>query len=244
MPSSRVFHRIQHIICCSLTKISLCKAPLTRVTQNYARRCVNVYRRARCLSFKECNHHHHHQQQLGESHQPQRHHISQTRIKHRFAIQSQSQSTVPDHRNRFRITPGPSTRSPRSFRARHKRAPSRSSQLEMPSKTPHTNGNEAVENGLNGTKDIEMKDDAPASLKGGKGKKPKDGEEEMTVVVPPSKASKLSSAASKDREGDVSMETEEQAAEDDGAVKVDPVTKAVSGTLLYFSHNTYLREGH
>ncbi|EPE35984.1 Winged helix DNA-binding protein [Glarea lozoyensis ATCC 20868] len=98
----------------------------------------------------------------------------------------------------------------------------------MPSKTPHTNGNEPVENGVNGTKDVEMKDDAPTSLKGGKGKKSKDGEEEMTVVVPPSKASKLSSSPGKDQEGDVVMEGEEQTAEDDGAVKVDPVTKAVS----------------
>ncbi|EHK97976.1 putative 26S proteasome regulatory subunit rpn3 [Glarea lozoyensis 74030] len=100
----------------------------------------------------------------------------------------------------------------------------------MPSKTPHTNGNEPVENGVNGTKDVEMKDDAPTSLKGGKGKKSKDGEEEMTVVVPPSKASKLSSSPGKDQEGDVVMEGEEQTAEDDGAVKVDPVTKAVSET--------------
>jgi len=98
----------------------------------------------------------------------------------------------------------------------------------MPSKTPHTNGNEPVENGVNGTKDVEMKDDAPSSLKGGKGKKSKDGEEEMTVVVPPSKASKLPPASSRDTEGDVSMEGDEQTAEDDGAVKVDPVTKAVS----------------
>ena len=104
----------------------------------------------------------------------------------------------------------------------------------MPSKTPHTNGNEPVENGINGTKDVEMKDDAPAPLKGGKGKKSKDGDEEMTVVVPPSKASKLSTAPSKDKDGDVAMDGEAETAEDDGAVKVDPVTKAVSGMSLCY----------
>jgi 26S proteasome regulatory subunit N3 len=114
----------------------------------------------------------------------------------------------------------------------------------MPSKTPHTNGNEPVENGINGTKDVEMKDDAPTSLKGGKGKKSKDGDEEMTVVVPPSKASKLSLAPGKDKDGDVSMEGEEQTAEDHGAVKVDPVTKAVSGKLHCFSSTIYPRDAH
>ncbi|KAH8661525.1 proteasome regulatory subunit C-terminal-domain-containing protein [Tricladium varicosporioides] len=99
----------------------------------------------------------------------------------------------------------------------------------MPSKTPHTNGNEPVENGINGTKDIEMKDDAPASLKSGKGKKTKDGDEEMTVVVPPSKGSKLSAPTNKDNDSHVAMDIDEDASgEDAGAVKIDPVTKAVS----------------
>ena len=101
----------------------------------------------------------------------------------------------------------------------------------MPSKTPHTNGTDPVENGVNGTKDVEMKDDAPTPLKGGKGKKAKEGnEEEMTVVVPPSKGSKLSAPPPKDTEGDVAMDGSEVGAEDDGAVKIDPVAKTVSGS--------------
>ena len=101
----------------------------------------------------------------------------------------------------------------------------------MPSKTPHTNGTDPVENGINGTKDIEMKDDAPAPLKGGKGKKVKEGEEEMTVVVPPSKGSKLSALPPKDNDGDVAMDgAEELNGEDAGLPKVDPVAKAVAGT--------------
>lgn len=102
----------------------------------------------------------------------------------------------------------------------------------MPSKTPHTNGEKAIENGINGTKDVEMKDDAPTSMKGGKGKKIKEGEEEMTVVVPPSKGSKFSAPPVKDTEGDVTMDGfVDEDAEDVGAVKVDPVAKAVSGSL-------------
>ena len=100
----------------------------------------------------------------------------------------------------------------------------------MPSKTPHTNGTDPVENGVNGTKDVEMKDDAPAPVKGGKGKKVREGEEEMTVIVPPSKGSKLSALPPKDDDGDMAMEgAEEMDGEDAGAPKVDPVAKAVAG---------------
>lgn len=74
-----------------------------------------------------------------------------------------------------------------------------------------------------------MKDDAPAPLKGGKGKKVNEKEEEMTVVVPPSKGSKLSAPPPKDTEGDVAMDgAEELNGEDAGAVKIDPVAKAIS----------------
>lgn len=61
-----------------------------------------------------------------------------------------------------------------------------------------------------------------------KGKKAaaNDGDEEMTVVVPPSKGAKQSSAPSNDADGDVSMGDE---AEDDGSVKVDPAVQTVTG---------------
>ncbi|PBP26169.1 proteasome regulatory particle subunit [Diplocarpon rosae] len=97
----------------------------------------------------------------------------------------------------------------------------------MPSKTPHTNEDKPSENGINGTKDVEMKDDTPAPLKGGKGKKLKDGEEEMTVVVPPSKGSKLS-VPLEDNDGDVAMNGDEAIVGEDLAVKIDPVAKAVA----------------
>ncbi|KAH7322794.1 26S proteasome non-ATPase regulatory subunit 3 [Stachybotrys elegans] len=75
----------------------------------------------------------------------------------------------------------------------------------MPGKTPRNHSKDPD------TKDVDMKDTKA------KGKKPtKDGDEEMTVVVPPSKASKTESA---DAEGDVSMEEEP---------KVDPFAQAVA----------------
>jgi hypothetical protein len=98
----------------------------------------------------------------------------------------------------------------------------------MPGKTPHSNGNEPVENGIRPNQDVDMKDDTTSSLKA-KGKKAaKEGEDEMTVVVPPSKAQRQSSAAPPpDVDGDVAMGDEEKA--DDGEVKVDPVVQTVSG---------------
>lgn len=101
----------------------------------------------------------------------------------------------------------------------------------MPGKTPNGNGKEPVENGgYPGSKDIDMKDESSSSLKG-KGKKgAKDGDEEMTVVVPISK--KQSSAQPpNDADGDVSMDD----ADKDGEEKVDPVAQAVSDIKSNFA---------
>ncbi|KAH8773487.1 26S proteasome non-ATPase regulatory subunit 3 [Diaporthe sp. PMI_573] len=101
----------------------------------------------------------------------------------------------------------------------------------MPGKTPNGNGKEPVENGgYPGSKDIDMKDESSSSLKG-KGKKgAKDGDDEMTVVVPISK--KQSSAQPpNDADGDVSMDD----ADKDGEDKVDPVTQAVSDIKSNFA---------
>lgn len=97
----------------------------------------------------------------------------------------------------------------------------------MPGKTPHNNGNEPLENGVRKNKDVEMTDDK-ASAKGKTGKKGAKEGEDMTVVVPPSKNSKKSSAPpAADADGDVSMDDSENA--NDLEVKVDPVTQAVAG---------------
>ncbi|KAJ4406339.1 26S proteasome non-ATPase regulatory subunit [Gnomoniopsis sp. IMI 355080] len=100
----------------------------------------------------------------------------------------------------------------------------------MPGKTPNGNGKEPVENGgYPGSKDIEMKDDS-SSLKG-KGKKGlKDGDEEMTVVVPMSKK-QSSQPPTNDADGDVDMED----AEKEGEAKVDPAAQTVSDIISNFA---------
>lgn len=86
----------------------------------------------------------------------------------------------------------------------------------MPSKAPN-----------NGRKPAESSQKAKDADKG-KNKKPttKDGDEEMTVVVPPSKTAK-SQKKSADADGDVDMGGEEKA--DDAAEKVDPAVQAIAG---------------
>lgn len=81
----------------------------------------------------------------------------------------------------------------------------------MPSKTPQGNGKS------NGVRKTDSK-----SKKGSK-----DGDEEMTVVVPPSKKQTSSKAA--DADGDVSMGDEEKEPE------VDPAEQAIAGTLRHAS---------
>ncbi|KAI4245757.1 MAG: hypothetical protein L6R40_002285 [Gallowayella cf. fulva] len=89
---------------------------------------------------------------------------------------------------------------------------------------PQTNGTEPIENGVNGTEDVDMVDEGHQPVKG-KG----EVDEEMTVVVPPPKGTKLSGEQDRDLQGDIAMEntepTESGAKE---AEKVDPKVKAMS----------------
>lgn len=89
---------------------------------------------------------------------------------------------------------------------------------------PRTNGTEPVENGINGTEDVDMVDDGPEKVKVGKNK---EGEDEMTVVVPPPKSSKLSGEPGKDEEGDITMENTNKI--DSASLEFDPKAKAVAG---------------
>lgn len=86
----------------------------------------------------------------------------------------------------------------------------------MPGKTPHNSGRKPAENGVRNNKDADK----------AKGKKPaaKDGDEEMTVVVPPSKSTKQQQSG--DADGDVDM-----AGDDKAEDKVDPAVQAVAGKL-------------
>ncbi|KAJ2972690.1 hypothetical protein NUW58_g9133 [Xylaria curta] len=102
----------------------------------------------------------------------------------------------------------------------------------MPGKTPHSNGNEPVENGIRNNKDVDMTDEK-SSMKG-KGKKGVKEGEDMTVVVPPSKATKQTSQPPHaDDEGDIAMDDPDKAQELE--VKVDPVTQATTDIKSNFA---------
>ncbi|KAI8257862.1 putative 26S proteasome regulatory subunit rpn3 [Colletotrichum sp. SAR11_239] len=91
----------------------------------------------------------------------------------------------------------------------------------MPGKTPSRNGKEPLENGVQNNKKDEAKN---------KGKKAaKDGDEEMTVVVPPSKKA---AAPAGDVDGDVEMGDE---GKDEAEVTVDPVVQAVADIKSNFA---------
>ena len=88
------------------------------------------------------------------------------------------------------------------------------------------NGAEPVENGINGTEDIEMADEVADQAKPLPGH---DGEDEMTVVVPPPKSSKLSGEPNKAHGGDVPMEGVENNEDQAGSEVTNPTVKLISG---------------
>ena len=74
-----------------------------------------------------------------------------------------------------------------------------------------------------------MTDDAAARVKASGAK---EGDDEMTVVVPPSKSSKLSGNPGQDLEGDITMESTEKSEADEPESEpqtVDPKVKTISG---------------
>lgn len=101
--------------------------------------------------------------------------------------------------------------------------PAKKSSKDGSDEKQHPNG-EPIENGVNGIGDVDMVDEAPAKMNGNK-----EGEDEMTVVVPPPKSSKLAGDG-QDLQGDSAMEgvekTDEQSLEKD---QLDPKVKAVAG---------------
>lgn len=95
----------------------------------------------------------------------------------------------------------------------------------------HVNGSKSAENGVNGSEDVEMREDtAGAPTSSFNSGKDRNGDEKMTVVVPPTKGSRSSGKPGQDKEEDVTMEGAE---DDDDAekaeVEVDPTTKAIQG---------------
>ena len=108
-----------------------------------------------------------------------------------------------------------------------KRGITNTSAKDMSGDKAKPNGVEPVENGVNGSEDVEMADDEVDKVRSNG---IKEGEDEMTVVVPPPNSSKLAGEPPKDLEGDISMdEIPVTAVEDQSAVIVDPKAKAVLG---------------
>lgn len=98
---------------------------------------------------------------------------------------------------------------------------------------PHTNGAEPVENGVNGSKDVDMSDDEQDHAKPSINT---DGDEDMTVVVPPPKGSKPPGESVLDPTGDVPMENAET---DEGDMaeteKIDTKAKAITDIKANFT---------
>ena len=119
-----------------------------------------------------------------------------------------------------------------SSNSKDKPVPSRSTSSKgkaVPAKKDKTQANGApVENGINGAEDIDMVDDGSEKVK----VNGKDGDEEMTVVVPPPNSSKLAGEPGKDAEGDVAMDDTDTASKEE---PIDPKVKAVAGQYISFN---------
>ncbi|KAE8321088.1 terpenoid synthase [Aspergillus sergii] len=103
---------------------------------------------------------------------------------------------------------------------------------------PRTNGSEPTENGLNGSEDVEMGEDtAGAPTSSFNASKDRKGDEKMTVVVPPTKGSRLSGDKGQDQEGDVAMEGAEGDESQKPEPEVDPRAKAIQGWCSCGSSN-------
>ncbi|KAJ5110936.1 hypothetical protein N7532_001471 [Penicillium argentinense] len=92
----------------------------------------------------------------------------------------------------------------------------------------HVNGSKSTENGVNGSEDVEMEEDtAGAPTSSFNSSKNRNGDEKMTVVVPPTKGSKSSG----NKEEDVTMEGTDEGDAANTEPEIDPITKAIQGAF-------------
>ncbi|KAJ5162371.1 hypothetical protein N7492_007763 [Penicillium capsulatum] len=97
------------------------------------------------------------------------------------------------------------------------------------------NGSKSTENGVNGSEDVEMgEDSAGAPTSSFNTRKDRNGDQKMTVVVPPSKGSRSSGKATQDKE-DVTMEGTEDGDAEKSEPEVDPKTKAIQDIKTNFT---------
>jgi len=97
---------------------------------------------------------------------------------------------------------------------------------------PHTNGSDPSKKGTDGSQDVDMKEQSQNSKKTSKPNKDKDGDDEMTVVVPPSKGSSAPTAPDKATEADLTNGAVDGEEAKETEPPVDPQEKAISGKAL------------
>lgn len=96
----------------------------------------------------------------------------------------------------------------------------------------HMNGSKSTENDVNGSDDIEMGEDtAGAPTSSFNTSKGRNGDEKMTVVVPPTKGSKQSGKGGQEKEEDATMEGVEYGDAEKTEPEIDPAAKAIQGLL-------------
>ncbi|KIV82434.1 hypothetical protein PV11_04549 [Exophiala sideris] len=93
---------------------------------------------------------------------------------------------------------------------------------------PHTNGTDPSKKGADGSQDVEMKEQSQNSKKASKPNKDKDGDDEMTVVVPPPKGSSAPTAPDKATEADLTNGAVDGEEAKEAETPVDPQEEAIS----------------
>ncbi|KAI9372805.1 proteasome regulatory subunit C-terminal-domain-containing protein [Aspergillus egyptiacus] len=97
---------------------------------------------------------------------------------------------------------------------------------------PRTNGTDPTKNGVNGSEDVEMGEDtAGGPTSSFHASKERQGDQKMTVVVPPTKGPRKAGDQGQDQEGDVAMEAEGEEPESES----DPKAKAIQDIKTNFA---------
>ena len=146
---------------------------------------------------------------------------------------SKSDDKPPADTGKSRSNSGSTNKKPAPTRSTSSRSkatnkPESASQgKKMSGDKQRANGSDPKKDEVNGTEDVEMTEEGSKQKKNVTGGKGKEGEDEMTVVVPPSRSSKT---PPKDSQMDsVANGTVEEATESKAA-EVDPKEKAINGT--------------
>lgn len=92
---------------------------------------------------------------------------------------------------------------------------------------PHTNGADPGKNSVNNSEDVEMDEDtAGGPTSSFNANKDRKGDQKMTVVVPPTKDSRISGDSNRAQEGNVAMEGVE---DEESPSQIDLRAKAIHG---------------